>query len=81
MVTASSPKTRVSHQPQPGPTRACARLSRALAAWVPGATVKGPAAGPAVTGPGSRLEIRLTDPREEPDMSKWVTQLAFRMAG
>jgi effector-binding domain-containing protein len=29
---------------------------------------------------GSRLEISLTDPREEPDMSKWVTQLAFRLA-
>ena len=29
---------------------------------------------------GSRLEIYLTDPREEPDMSKWETQLAFRLA-
>jgi effector-binding domain-containing protein len=29
----------------------------------------------------SRLEIYLTDPREEPDMSKWVTELAFRLAG
>ena len=29
---------------------------------------------------GSRLEILLTDPRQEPDMSKWVTQLAFRLA-
>ena len=29
---------------------------------------------------GSRLEIYFTDPREEPDMSKWVTQLAFRLA-
>jgi effector-binding domain-containing protein len=29
---------------------------------------------------GSRLEVYLTDPREEPDMSKWVTQLAFRLA-
>jgi effector-binding domain-containing protein len=29
---------------------------------------------------GSRLEIYLTDPREEPDMSKWVTRLAFRLA-
>jgi effector-binding domain-containing protein len=29
----------------------------------------------------SRLEISLTDPRQEPDMSKWVTQLAFRLAG
>jgi effector-binding domain-containing protein len=28
----------------------------------------------------SRQEIYLTDPREEPDMSKWVTQLAFRLA-
>ena len=30
---------------------------------------------------GSRVEIYLTDPSEEPDMSKWVTQLAFRLAG
>ena len=29
---------------------------------------------------GSRLEIHLTDPRQEPDMSKWQTQLAFRLA-
>lgn len=29
----------------------------------------------------SRLEFYLTDPREEPDMSKWVTELAFRLAG
>jgi effector-binding domain-containing protein len=28
----------------------------------------------------SRLEISLSDPREEPDMSRWVTQLAFRLA-
>jgi effector-binding domain-containing protein len=29
---------------------------------------------------GCRLETYLTDPRQEPDMSKWVTQLAFRLA-
>ena len=28
----------------------------------------------------SRLEIYQTDPGQEPDMSKWVTQLAFRLA-
>lgn len=28
-----------------------------------------------------QLEFYLTDPGEEPDMSKWVTQLAFRLAG
>lgn len=28
----------------------------------------------------SRLEIYLTDPREEPDMTKWRTQLAFKLA-
>jgi effector-binding domain-containing protein len=28
----------------------------------------------------ARLEFYLTDPREEPDMSKWQTQLAFRLA-
>jgi effector-binding domain-containing protein len=29
---------------------------------------------------GARLEIYLTDPQEEPDMDKWVTELAFRLA-
>jgi effector-binding domain-containing protein len=29
---------------------------------------------------GCRLETYLTDPRQEPDMSKWVTQLSFRLA-
>jgi effector-binding domain-containing protein len=29
---------------------------------------------------GCRLEIYLTDPRDEPDMSKWETRLAFRLA-
>jgi effector-binding domain-containing protein len=29
---------------------------------------------------GSRLEVYLTDPSQEPDMGKWVTQLAFRLA-
>jgi effector-binding domain-containing protein len=30
---------------------------------------------------GARLEIYETDPATEPDMSKWTTQLAFRLAG
>lgn len=30
---------------------------------------------------GARLEFYLTDPGEEPDMSKWQIQLAFRLAG
>jgi effector-binding domain-containing protein len=29
----------------------------------------------------SRLENYLTDPSQEPDMSKWVTELAFKLAG
>src|ERR1700726_3349933 len=29
---------------------------------------------------GARLETYLTDPDQEPDMSKWQTQLAFRLA-
>lgn len=29
---------------------------------------------------GARLEIYETDPVVEPDMSKWTTQLAFRLA-
>jgi effector-binding domain-containing protein len=30
---------------------------------------------------GCRLEFYLTNPAEEPDLSKWETQLAFRLAG
>ncbi len=30
---------------------------------------------------GARLEVLLTDPREEPDLAKWTTELAFRLAG
>ncbi|HEX4216651.1 MAG TPA: GyrI-like domain-containing protein [Candidatus Dormibacteraeota bacterium] len=29
---------------------------------------------------GSRLEIYLTDPADQPDMSRWETMLAFRLA-
>ena len=29
---------------------------------------------------GARLEIYETDPAEQPDLNKWVTQLAFRLA-
>jgi len=29
---------------------------------------------------GARLEFYLTDPADEPDMDKWVTELAFRVA-
>jgi effector-binding domain-containing protein len=29
---------------------------------------------------GCRLESYLTDPREQPDMTKWQTELAFRLA-
>ena len=29
---------------------------------------------------GARLEIYFTDPGQEPDMDKWETQLAFRLA-
>lgn len=30
---------------------------------------------------GCRLEFHLTGPAEQPDMSKWVTQPAFRLTG
>jgi effector-binding domain-containing protein len=30
---------------------------------------------------GCRLEVYHTDPAEEPDMRKWETELAFRLAG
>jgi effector-binding domain-containing protein len=37
-------------------------------------------AGPEGERWGCRLEIYLTDPREQPDVSAWETQLAFRLA-
>jgi hypothetical protein len=37
-------------------------------------------AGGGPTAGRPRLEIYLTNPAQEPDMSKWVTQLAFRLA-
>jgi hypothetical protein len=30
---------------------------------------------------GCRLEVYNTDPAEEPNMNKWETELAFRLAG
>ena len=30
---------------------------------------------------GCRLELYKTDPSAEPDMSRWETELAFRIAG
>jgi effector-binding domain-containing protein len=30
---------------------------------------------------GARLEFYLTDPDDEPDMNKWETEVAFRVAG
>ena len=36
--------------------------------------------GPAGERWGARLEIYETDPGAEPDMSKWTTQLAFRLS-
>jgi effector-binding domain-containing protein len=37
-------------------------------------------ATPAGDAWGCRLEVLLTDPREQPDVSQWRTQLAFRLA-
>lgn len=55
--------------------------TRALLDWAAGQGLTwdmSPAEGGDVWG--CRLEIHLTDPSQEPDMSKWVTQLAFRLA-
>jgi hypothetical protein len=30
---------------------------------------------------GCRLEVYRTDPREQPDLNKWETDLVFRLAG
>jgi effector-binding domain-containing protein len=62
-----------------------AEVTEALLDWAAGqglAWDMSPAeAGEAGVRWGSRLEIYLTDPAQEPDMSKWQTQLAFRLAG
>ena len=54
-----------------GPYETLSETYQAIEAWIQqeGRTVAGPP-----------WETYLTDPRQEPDMSKWVTQLAFRLA-
>jgi effector-binding domain-containing protein len=52
-----------------------------LLAWGEDAGVRWDAVEtPAGTRWGCRLELYLTDPAEQPDMTQWVTQLAFRLA-
>ena len=57
-------------------------VTRALLDWAAGQGLRWDMS-PADDGErwGCRLEIYLTDPSQEPDMSKWETQLAFRLAG
>ena len=53
----------------------------ALLDWAAGQDLKWDVApGPDGEHWACRLESYLTNPDEEPDMSKWVTQLAFRLA-
>jgi effector-binding domain-containing protein len=58
-----------------------ARATQALLDWAAGQGLTWDAS-PGEDGErwGSRLEIYLTDPAQEPDLSKWVTQLAIRLA-
>ena len=56
--------------------------TRALLDWAAGQGLKW-AMSPGDNGEDrwvSRLEFYLTDPSQEPDMNKWETQLAFRLA-
>jgi effector-binding domain-containing protein len=56
--------------------------TRALLDWAAGQGLNW-AMSPGDTGEDrwvSRLEFYLTDPSQEPDMNKWETQLAFRLA-
>jgi len=56
-------------------------VTRSLLAWASAEGLKWDMS-PADHGErwGSRVEFYLTDPSVEPDMNKWVTQLAFRLA-
>lgn len=64
-----------------GPPGELAQAARTLLDW---AAAEGLTwdMSPGETGErwGGRLEIYLTDPSQQPDMSKWETQLAFRLA-
>jgi effector-binding domain-containing protein len=58
-----------------------AGVTETLLDWAAGQGLTGDTSpGPDGDVWGGRLEIYLTDPAQEPDMSKWETQLAFRLA-
>ena len=64
-----------------GPPGELAEVTGALLDWAAGEGLSWDMApGEAGERWGSRLEIYLTDPSQEPDMSKWETQLAFKLA-
>jgi effector-binding domain-containing protein len=69
----------VTHVGHPGELT---EVTRELLEWAAGQGLEWDMA-PGDTGErwGCRLEIYLTDPDEEPDMTKWTTQLMFRLAG
>jgi effector-binding domain-containing protein len=64
-----------------GHPQGLARATGELLGWATGQGLKWDMS-PGARGEhwGSRLEIYLTDPGQEPDMDKWETQLAFRLA-
>jgi len=64
-----------------GPPSELAEASSVLQAWAAGRGLTWDmSARDRAEDWGSRLEIYLTDPAQEPDASKWETQLAFRLA-
>ena len=67
--------------PRPNLGHGLAEATKALLDWAAGQGLSWDMT-PAEGGErwGARLEIYLTDPGQEPDMSKWHTQLAFRLA-
>ena len=64
-----------------GPPGALVEATEALLDWAAGEGLSWDMSpGEAGERWGSRVEIYLTDPSQQPDMTKWETQLAFKLA-
>jgi effector-binding domain-containing protein len=81
VVTGVLPAGRYAEVMYVGHPEGLADVTRALLDWADG---EGLTFDVSADGDGElwgcRLENYLTDPAEEPDMTKWTTQLAFRLA-
>lgn len=81
VVPSTLPAGRYATLVQTGPPSELAGATSSLLGWAAGRGLKWDMSErDGAERWGSRLEIYLTDPHQEPDMSKWETRLAFRLA-